>query len=1001
MAESVRHVTIQHRKKVLQLQKCKECCNSFHCPFCASNIFKPTRLIKLKMHLQSHCKKAIVHEDFIVHRCGLGCRPSLHYHCMFCTSTVLRRDDFKNHLQVCKRKQLVTIEKLSAVAATSHVTKETSSTSTETVTAPAVQQSPSSTSLIALLSITSTETVIAPAVQQSPSNNGLIASLANLKTTSPLTKVETPPTTAVYSSKVRVRPVVKKRCPICSALMNKCNLQKHIDRKHTEGSTNDINATSHLTSQCIDKTNGMFAVRKIAKGRSVPLHVQFKTWGETHRVLCDSSECQSNMELAQSSGLPSYQCKHIRSVTYCKSSAVEESLTDEVLMEMVRMKWINGETEKMCLAQRELAESHRAPLSVHTTIGVLPMKKCISVFEPNHSQLCRVMVVYNTKLNKWFCPCAKVRRSCTHKHVAQWHLFQTHRELFQPTPKPEESLTGDQLHYYLEGMDDTDDEAVYPPTGLRLANLVDYVFQNKKIPADLPENIRLMSTEMSYPRSLCPNESVCQICPEAVPLGETTLITQTAKILTNWRVIEDVAVYYKQCPQCEMCYRYQEWKDGLHNYNDDIILDIPLCLTLRNLLQVHTSVSRAVEFLQLMAGVEFPPPDTVLHAYLHFEALTEHEYRFSCVSCGDHPPVVIMGLHRQALQSSVKNIEEPPENFKGEIDVERFWGAVSKEMIARGFVESDVHNSFVVPPSLHFWAPWIGRNTRLSDTVLNTEFEKVHSTNSENLISEDRLTEELFKQKVDGIRSLCTDCGLDSTGSHSDLLLRLSNKMKSRPTFKKVFEKVWTPAGGWGVIMCPCGVVYSLRNNLRAESPQDFADLLLSWKHMPNVIIYEFAEDLAKHTNLRAPEQEPISPYEGCLAEPTTVNIDLARRGKLHVSLPWLQSRMTVADLHGHPVTGSSKHYVLYDQIPEGNPKDSGDALRNPASVPQLAGKVNRGILEQLFAEIKQNGYFLKMTSPSTQMFQMRNIIHHYNQQKNNKVINRMGDQCLVNLSYV
>lgn len=203
------------------------------------------------------------------------------------------------------------------------------------------------------------------------------------------------------------------------------------------------------------------------------------------------------------------------------------------------------------------------------------------------------------------------------------------------------------------------------------------------------------------------------------------------------------------------------------------------------------------------------------------------------------------------------------------------------------------------------------------------------------------------------------------------------------------------------MIMCPCGVVYSLRNNLRAESPQDFADLLLSWKHMPNVIIYEFADDLAKHTNRRAPEQVPISPYEGCLAEPTTVNIDLARRGKLHVSLPWLQSKKTVTDLHGHPVTGSSKHYVLYDQIPEGNPKDSGDALRNPASVPQLAGKVNRRILEQLFAEIKQNGYFLKMTSPSTQMFQMRNIIHHYNQHKNNKVFNRMGDQLLVNLSSV
>lgn len=45
------------------------------------------------------------------------------------------------------------------------------------------------------------------------------------------------------------------------------------------------------------------------------------------------------------------------------------------------------------------------------------------------------------------------------------------------------------------------------------------------------------------------------------------------------------------------------------------------------------------------------------------------------------------------------------------------------------------------------------------------------------------------------VRSLCADCGLNSAGSHSDLMLRLVNAMKSRPTYKKVFEKIWAPAG--------------------------------------------------------------------------------------------------------------------------------------------------------------------------------------------------------------
>lgn len=63
------------------------------------------------------------------------------------------------------------------------------------------------------------------------------------------------------------------------------------------------------------------------------------------------------------------------------------------------------------------------------------------------------------------------------------------------------------------------------------------------------------------------------------------------------------------------------------------------------------------------------------------------------------------------------------------------------------------HNPFAVPPNYQFWAPWIGKNTRQSDTVLNTEFEKVRTSKSaseilEMTVTEDRLREELFKQKV-------------------------------------------------------------------------------------------------------------------------------------------------------------------------------------------------------------------------------------------------------------
>lgn len=160
------------------------------------------------------------------------------------------------------------------------------------------------------------------------------------------------------------------------------------------------------------------------------------------------------------------------------------------------------------------------------------------------------------------------------------------------------------------------------------------------------------------------------------------------------------------------------------------------------------------------------------------------------------------------------------------------------------------------------------------------------------------------------------------------------------------------------MIMCQCGIVYSIKCNLRAESPRDFADLLLSWKHMPNVIIYDFARGLATHLNLWASEKLPISPFEGRLAEPTQSNIELAKCGQLKVSLPWLNIKKIEPDLNGHPVTGSSDHYVLYDRFHEANTKDSKDVLRKLTLVPQLAGKVNSQVAEQLFAKMKKTTTF-------------------------------------------
>ncbi|XP_039618181.1 uncharacterized protein LOC120534656 [Polypterus senegalus] len=370
-----------------------------------------------KSSLQSHSRTHIEEgsASFTIHRCGFDCRPSLHYHCLYCQTTILRRCNFEHHVLVCSHTQQSVLARktlMSGATVTSPPAMETSKTTTATVTGPSA--------------------------------------------------------TTVKAISVRVRAVIRRRCPICNILMNKCNLKKHIDRKHTKHKIQDINVRWHLTSQCLDETNGIFAVLTAFEGHSIPLHVQSKTRGGNHSVSCELNECRFNMDVAQQSGLKSYRCQHIRSVSYCASVAKVVSLSEDVLTEMVKTKWISGEQMKNCLAQQLLANTNKVPLSVHTTIAIPQTKKCISVYKPavsydNH--MGRVMVVFDTKLNTWHCPCAKVGRSCIHINVAQWHLFETHRDLFWTACNAEEVLTlntDEERHNYTEGNGVKDDNSACP-----------------------------------------------------------------------------------------------------------------------------------------------------------------------------------------------------------------------------------------------------------------------------------------------------------------------------------------------------------------------------------------------------------------------------------------------------------------------------------------------------------------------------------------------------------
>ncbi|XP_070399217.1 uncharacterized protein [Nothobranchius furzeri] len=804
---------------------------------------------------------------------------------------------------------------------------------------------------------------------------------------------------------------MKTTCPHCGLTLRTKNYKAHMMRKHSNQSI-DVCLASHLQCVCVDETTGLFAVHRTGHGFSVPVHVQRKTWGMSHDIRCELEECQQYQLLAQRSGLGFSLCEHLRSLDYCRETVKEVFLQEHIVMEMVDLKFFGEAKAATCIKRQKAAQMAHAPLCVRVDFGGSSTQICLSVFEPEIHSFChlgRIFVTYNALRNTWHCACAKPRISCPHKNIAKWHLFQTQRDIFKSTV-PLSSGTPSQMTQESSSFEDN----------AAVERSIRYILKEKKIPVSLPENV--ISQKMDHQKQLFPCETLCQVCPEHPKLDEAVLITNKARIVSMMGVIENVSTHQRLCPQCHMVYRYQEWTDGLHNFDNHVVLSLELCLFLRENLQNHVSASRVIDSLEGLRRVMFPSRDTIFHAYCHFEALTDTDYVYSCINCGFHPPVVVMDLHRKGVfkLAAVSDLKAP-EDFNGEHDIEGFWNSVHLEMISRGFFPSGVKNPFSVPPSYTSWAPWIGNETRTSDIVLNTEFQKVGISSSHEAklsgVTEDRLLDELAKQKVGVVRKLCKACNIDSKGSRFDLITRLKEKMKSRQTYDKVFQSIWGAsgkhhlaiirssikichynhkqliksllAGGWSVILCPHGIVYSVKFNLRAESPRDFADLLLSWKHMPNVCVYDFARGLAAHTNLRVPDKLPFHPHEGRLAEPTEENVKAAQDGSLKVNLPWLHERMDSVNEDPHPVTGSSDHYVLYDRFHEGNTKDPKDKLRRIQLVPELKGWLNSQVVEQFFANMRKNNYFLSNMSPSTHVFLMRNITHHYNTVTNKKVLER------------
>ncbi|XP_078102004.1 uncharacterized protein LOC144515229 isoform X2 [Sander vitreus] len=682
------HITVRRRSDGrMPVELCKEC-TLYHCPFCQPSVYKPKGdYASVWTHVEIHRMRALQHGEFNIHVCQLQCRGERHFHCPYCPRTIITRKQFESHMDKCVGTQ-------SSTAAARGVQSAP----------PGIPSQPATTAIL-LLNITPPlpQTIRMgqcpappePSAQPQPTADPPVKSG---QCPAPLDCLVEPAPTASQPAAPLDRPVPmdhpstltdhhvkqtgqifrtagrKIKCPMCNLYLNKKNLRKHKFRRHfcQSISEKDITAKDHLRSQCIDPYNGLYAVAKSYKATAVPVHVMKKRSGSTHKMACDEDRCEAIADFGRRSGLPDSQCLHLQSVDFCFTRAKRVDLKPSVLEELVSSKLIGKDMGAKCLSHHEQATQNKAPL---VTLMDLGGSHCLylSVFEPKvsqYSKLGRLFVTYTVKRGLWHCSCSQGRIPCLHRCIAKWYLFQTNKELFTSDAKPNTPLSISEI---MEDSAENPTGTVYPVGEEGRKQMAKYIYNRKKLPSTLPEYITQCESEIQFPKHLVPAQTVCQECPGHVSLTEPVLITNKARVIIFTGLMEDNCTFFKKCPACEMVYRYQEWSEGLHNYNDHIILSLQLCMLLQNAIKNHTDAYGVMDVLERTVGVKSPCGVEVLQAYLHFEALTSHD----CQSG------VMMDLYRKGVFNMAGiEIQGLPESLTGEVNAEEFWDSACMEIIA-------------------------------------------------------------------------------------------------------------------------------------------------------------------------------------------------------------------------------------------------------------------------------------------------------------------------------
>ena len=405
------------------------------------------------------------------------------------------------------------------------------------------------------------------------------------------------------------------------------------------------------------------------------------------------------MQVASRAKMPGRECKHVRQVnnaSYPDRVILLEARISE-LGEENHFKVLKNETIINCIDINRLAMKINAPAVVEWQDG---NDLHLSVLEDNINNRpvqMRCIVSYTKKDGKLNCQCTKQHYFCIHRamalypmyisaYIGPWFLYQTNQ--LHSSIKEEVQGNTD------EGSLSSDDECnepgpqkrlifgdfLYPPQdSITLHRMCDYLKTKKQIPVDIPEDVCGISLD-SIPKAFIPTETKCDECKEKV--RGPFLVSKNAKVLTLSGLLYGHITFVKICLACRMYYRYQEFADGVHTFDDKFLIALDMCIFIRENVKNHVAVGTLCEILEQYLHIKLKQ-NTVLNVYLHFVALTEHNYDFNCVICGFHPPVLIADVNRKVVfkcHTIDDTIPNNDDNTADYVDCDEFWKKVEQKI---------------------------------------------------------------------------------------------------------------------------------------------------------------------------------------------------------------------------------------------------------------------------------------------------------------------------------